>query len=118
MRMANGPDTGHYTRRFSAQLDPRASDLCRCRGLEQRRCRGLEQCYVMASVSTRSPEGKNLPAVDSVPGGEDEVSHDAFSRAAWRVPENRAGPGVRPPCAPRGLPRLPGHELTSRGERS
>jgi len=40
--MANGPDTGRYTRSFGAQLDHSVSSLCRCRG--------LEQYYVMASV--------------------------------------------------------------------
>jgi hypothetical protein len=55
--MADEPDTGHYTRSFGAQLDPSASSLCRYRG--------LEQYYMIVSVSTRSPEGKNPPAFDS-----------------------------------------------------
>jgi hypothetical protein len=126
MRMANGPDTGHYTRSFGAQLDPSVSSLCRCRGLEQYYvcrgleqyyvCRGLEQYYVKVSVSTRSLEGKNPAASDSLPWSEDEVSRYALARATRRVPASRAAPGVRPPCAPAGLPRLSGHELTSCGE--
>jgi hypothetical protein len=108
MRMANGPDTRRYTGRIGAQLDPSVSSLCRCRG--------LEQYYVMASVSTRPLGGKSPPAFGSLPWGEDEVSHDALARATRRVPENRAVPDLRPPCAPAGLPRLSGHELTSCGE--
>jgi hypothetical protein len=113
MRMASGPETGRCVRSFGAQLDPSASSLC-CRGLEQYYvCRGLEQYYVIVSVSTRFLEGKTPPASDSVPGGEGEFSHDALARAIRQVPGNRALPDLRPPCAPVGLPRLSGHELTS-----
>ena len=71
---------------------------------------------MIASVSIRSPGGKSPPAFDSLPWGDDAVSQDAWSRAIRRGPENRAAPGVRPPCAPAGLLRLSGHELTSCGE--
>ncbi len=36
LRIASGPGTGLGRRRRGTQLDPHISDLCRCRGLEQR----------------------------------------------------------------------------------
>src|SRR5580704_11175150 len=103
--MASGPNAGHYTGSFGAQRDPSISGPCRCRGLEQH--------YVIASVSAGSLENKNPLACGSVPGGEDEFSHDAFARATRPGPENRAVPDVQPPRARADLPRLSGHELTS-----
>lgn len=105
MRTASGPETGHYTRSFGAQLDPIVSSLGRCRG--------LEQYYVIASVSARSLGNKAPPAFGSLPLGEDEFSHDAFAKATRPGPENRAVPDVQPPRAPADLPRLSGHEPTS-----
>jgi hypothetical protein len=105
MRMASGPNAGHYTGSFGAQLDPCISGPCRCRGLEQH--------YVIASVSAGSLENKNPLACGSVPGGEDEFSHDAFpgqpglgQRTAPFSMFSRHVPGAD-------LPRLSGHELTS-----
>jgi hypothetical protein len=116
-RMRNGPDTGHYTGGFGAQLDPSVSSLSAA-GVwsSTTSCQGLEQYYVIASVSIRSPGGKSPPGFDSLPWGEDAVSRDFRARPTRRGPENRAVPGVRPPCAPAGLLRLSGHELTSIGE--
>ena len=103
--MASGPNAGHHTRSFGAQLDPIISSLCRCRGLEQH--------YVTASVTARFLRNKDPSALGSLPWGEDEFSHHAFTKATRPVPENRAVPDIQPPGAQADLPRLSGHELTS-----
>jgi hypothetical protein len=103
--MTGGPNAGHHTQSFVAQLDPSISGPCHCRGLEQH--------YVMVSVSAIFLENKHPPAFVSLPGGEEEFSRDAFARATRPGPENRAVPDVQPPRARADLPRLSGHELTS-----